>query len=643
MKIRDLLKSEFAKIDADGSGEIDAAEFEALVVSMGVEIVDDVPSNLVGVEDVLLALPGGDGATLAGFGFVVEERCASRTERSLWVRGVKAGSAAEAAGARNGDELARACGVELAAVAADLGEEFVDHHPLDALTTRCDMILKEAPVASLGARRRAAFRIPRRYLGVLWRAVDADGSGDVACDEIEQFVVDAPEEGEAEFAAVLEGLRTTARDYYDAALPEPSPVVQAFAAIADVAKKRGKDAKNSLPTSALGAWARSLQLPGGSRVSRRQSALLGDRLDANGDGVVSRSEFADWLFPRRPLDDLKRCVGGVVDGKYGGKVAHLWAKLASRAPEAGVGRGDAQRKFRDAGLGYVSPAEVDDLLAAAGSKDVLHLEALCHVLGRPVEPLPAAAKPPPSPRRRPSPTKARPPETARPATAPASSKPSKPKRSLSSRTPRDFARARAERAEAAAARGLAAAADREATPPPAPAWAEEAAHAATIARLQASARRRALDGAADALRRERTAVNELEAALVREAALQVELSRARCATKAAVRDATAELKRRVADLEDERDVERGAFDDQLRRLLDEKARAEAEARAAKAALSDAQLDERRRAATHYRKKLDAYKKAHPPAPPKKKDALDFGPPPPRPDPLNETIGKGNTT
>lgn len=171
----------------------------------------------------------------------------------------------------------------------------------------------------------------------------------------------------------------------------------------------------------------------------------------------------------------------------------------------------------------------------------------------------------------------------------------------------------------------------------------QAAHAATIARLQASARRRALDGAADALRRERAAVNELEAALVREAALQVELSRARCATKAAVRDATAELKRRVADLEDERDVERGAFDDQLRRLLDDKARAEAEARAAKAALSDAQLDERRRAATHYRKKLDAYKKAHPPAPPKKKDALDFGPPPPRPDPLNETIGKGNTT
>ncbi|KAH8069082.1 four-way junction helicase [Aureococcus anophagefferens] len=43
-----------------------------------------------------------------------------------------------------------------------------------------------------------------------------------------------------------------------------------------------------------------------------------------------------------------------------------------------------------------------------------------------------------------------------------------------------------------------------------------------------------------------------------------------------------------------------------------------------------------------RKKLDAYKKAHPPAPPKKNDALDFGPPPPRPDPLNETIGKGNT-
>ncbi|KAH8068928.1 four-way junction helicase [Aureococcus anophagefferens] len=315
------------------------------------------------------------------------------------------------------------------------------------------MILKEAPVASLGGG--GGRPRPRRYLGVLWRAVDADGSGDVACDEIEQFVVDAPEEGEAEFAAVLEGLRTTARLLRRRGA-EPSPVVQAFAAIADVAKKRGKDAKNSLPTSALGAWARSLQLPGGVRVSRRQSALFGDRLDANGDGVVSRSEFADWLFPRRPLDDLKRCVGEVVDGKYGGKVAHLWAKLASRAPEAGVGRGDAQRKFRDAGLGYVSPAEVDDLLAAAGS------------------------------------------------------------------------------------------------------------------RMSSTSRR--------------------------------------C----------------------ERDVERGAFDDQLRRLLDDKARAEAEARAAKAALSDAQLDERRRACAPPE---EARKKAHPPAPPKK-DILDFGPPPPRPDPLN---------
>ena len=94
--------------------------------------------------------------------------------------------------------------------------------------------------------------------------------------------------------------------------------------------------------------------------------------------------------------------------------------------------------------------------------------------------------------------------------------------------------------------------------------------------------------------------------------------------------------------EDERDVERNAFEDQLKRLLEDNDRLKADARAARAALSDAQLDERRKAASHYRAKLDDYKRANPPTRrhPEKRDAAAFGPPPPRPDdPLAMTLGK----
>ena len=119
--------------------------------------------------------------------------------------------------------------------------------------------------------------------------------------------------------------------YYDAADSEASPVVQAFAKVAEAAKKTGATL-HSLPTSAFGVWARGLALDGGLAVSRRQSALFGDRLDANGDGVVSRSEFADWLYPPRKLDDLHKHVGDVVAKKYDGAVANLWKRLLPFAP-----------------------------------------------------------------------------------------------------------------------------------------------------------------------------------------------------------------------------------------------------------------------------------------------------------------------
>ena len=52
------------------------------------------------------------------------------------------------------DDLVKVCGVDLAALAAGLDEEFVDHHPLDALTEKANRALGDAPVASISAKRR---------------------------------------------------------------------------------------------------------------------------------------------------------------------------------------------------------------------------------------------------------------------------------------------------------------------------------------------------------------------------------------------------------------------------------------------------------------------------------------------------------
>ena len=155
-RVRDLLKSEFVKIDSDGSGQIDEAEFEALVASMGVDIVDKEPKavDLVALSEVLLVPDGGPFASLDVLGLVLEERVASRRERTLRVAAVRRDSAAEACGFKGGDDLVKVCGVDLAALAAGLDEEFVDHHPLDALTEKANRALGDAPVASISAKRR---------------------------------------------------------------------------------------------------------------------------------------------------------------------------------------------------------------------------------------------------------------------------------------------------------------------------------------------------------------------------------------------------------------------------------------------------------------------------------------------------------
>ena len=223
-QVRDEFGALFRAIDADASGEIDGDEFTKLVSSIGVEVVDAAPGAVdLGVreEAVLLAVdlvpaarssekgPLADAAehlaaateereapaatTLSSLGCVVAERCAAGAPRSLTLSGVRTGSAAAAAGAAAGDVVASVCGTSIAELGANFGDEFLDKHPLDALTRRCDAALGKSgsKTATLGVTRKTARRISRAHVDVLWRAVDADGSGGVALSEIEQFVLDA--------------------------------------------------------------------------------------------------------------------------------------------------------------------------------------------------------------------------------------------------------------------------------------------------------------------------------------------------------------------------------------------------------------------------------------------------------------------
>ena len=63
-------------------------------------------------------------------------------------------------------------------------------------------------MVSLVVSRKSLYKLAKRHVAALWRAVDADASGSVEREEVERFVLDdAPEAGEHEFAVVLEALR----------------------------------------------------------------------------------------------------------------------------------------------------------------------------------------------------------------------------------------------------------------------------------------------------------------------------------------------------------------------------------------------------------------------------------------------------
>ncbi len=395
-RAKEALSNEFRKVDTDSSGAVDEKEFVELISSI-VDVVDDPQVDLsVGEEDVMVSVEA-DERTWEGIGCDLLESCEGLRTLSL--------KSSRVEGLKTGDVLKTICGSSVNEMAATLDSEFVEQNPLDALTKRAAFALQTGPVVSLVVSRKSLFKLARRHVAALWRAVDADASGSVEREEVERFVLDdAPEAGESEFAVVLEALREAARKTFDAS-DTMNPVAQAFRSVARLTERPFKgDSPHSLPTHVLGVWARQV-----SNCSRRQGTLFQERLDRNCDGVVSRSEFGSWLYPIRPLDKLKELICDVVDKHFQGKMAKLWARMLPQNPNGTILREHLQSKLRQAGCGYIGPGEVDAILDATGDKKSLRFFRLCAFCGREPERLP-----PPSPVKK----KRRAPPPPRPSTAP---------------------------------------------------------------------------------------------------------------------------------------------------------------------------------------------------------------------------------
>jgi Ca2+-binding EF-hand superfamily protein len=492
-RAQEALSNEFRKVDTDNSGFVDESEFAALIASI-VDVVD-ADQLSVGETDVMVSVECTE-RTWEGIGCEVLEACEGLRSLSL--------KSSRVEGLRAGDMIKSICGQSVNEMAATLDAEFVEQHPLDALTKRAQFALQTGPMVSLVVSRKSLYKLAKRHVAALWRAVDADASGSVDLCEVERFVLDdAPEAGEHEFAVVLEALREAARKTFDPSDPIP-PVAQAFRSVARLTERPFTgDSPHSLPSHTLGVWARQV-----SNCSRRQGTLFQERLDRNCDGVVSRSEFGAWLYPTRPRDKLKELICDVVDKQYQGKLAKLWARMLPQHPNGSIQREHLQSKLRQAGLGYVGPGEVDGILEATGDKKALRFFRLCAFCGREPERLP-----PPSPVKRRKKRVSMP----RPATAP----------------PRIQRKA--------------------VKPPPPPpddtindsdADVDAQMDRTALTALQARFRAAPCRGTLDALRSRDAAVLELEEAYAREAALKVDVAHARAlvrkAVAAALRKAEAE-------------------------------------------------------------------------------------------------------
>ncbi|CAH0364037.1 unnamed protein product [Pelagomonas calceolata] len=554
-KAQEALADEFRKVDTDQSGVVDESEFGALIASI-VDVVD-ADQLSVGETDVMVSVEA-DERTWEGLGCELLESCEGLRTLSL--------KSSRVEGLRAGDIIKSICGQSVNEMAATLDSEFVENNPLDALTKRAQFALQTGPLVSLVVSRKSLYKLAKRHVAALWRAVDADASGSVEREEVERFVLDdAPEAGEHEFAVVLEALREAARKTFDPS-DTLAPVAQAFRSVARLTERPFVgDSPHSLPTHVLGVWARQV-----SNCSRRQGTLFQERLDRNCDGVVSRSEFGAWLYPTRPIDKLKELICDVVDRHFQGKMAKLWARMLPQNPNGSIQREHLQSKLRQAGLGYVGPGEVDCILEATGDKKSLRFFRLCAFCGREPERLP-----PPSPVKKRKKRVSMP----RPATAP----------------PRIQRKAVVK------------------PPPPPPDDNEDASDAdvdeqmdkVALTALQARFRAAPCRGTLDALRSRDAAVLELEEAYAREAALKVDVAHAKALVRKAVAAALRKAEAERVDVEKARDEENKKLALENKKLLQQVEKLKTQLRAAVVAKQHAVHEAELKVTDHFRKKLAA--------------------------------------
>lgn len=676
-RVLELVKAEFQQIDSDSSGTVSRSEFETFVRSVGVAVdTDDDESACASqssgagrkvrqrrrrrrsraewhddgpevVEEKTVELQTSTTTSLEALGLIVEEIVPSRhgRDRKLIVHTVKDNSPASRAGCCIRDELlfVRGTNVQELAISLDACDD-LEIHPLDALTRRVDAALnvtsnltsEEEQIVTICVRRRSARRLTTKQVEILLRAIDADNNGAISLEEIEHFVLESPEDGEPELAVAIEAARACALTLAERADDgNIGRSARAFNAIAAKATAQSPRQCHVLPATAVMRWLRSVHVAKSNsgpatKMSRRQASIILDRLDANGDGVVSRSEFDAWLHPLRSLEDTLAALNRRLDRPpFDADLYAFHAALFANA-DSKLALVD---NFRDAKC-ELKPTEIDALLNAAFPNaniklplpKQVSLDALAKLLHRSCDTsrqhleidLEHSRRKMPTAhptqhrtvRHQPSQHAVKVPETRssilrsqaaadrqlRQAESPCS----KTRIALSQSTPAELARVR----ELERQRRLLL------VPPPSDSHCYEVPDTDIvddvhwqITRLQAAARAVPCRSIHEALRREAAAAAEREAALIQVASLRTQIVAERtCQAKKAFeleadfvrtiakRDATIDALRSA--LEEERELHRERVKDLTKQLA-----------FVKATSSEAVLAERRRAAAHYRTRL----------------------------------------
>lgn len=435
-RVLELVKAEFQQIDSDSSGTVSRSEFETFVRSVGVAVDKDDDESACAsessgaarkvrqrrrrrrsraewhddgpeiVEETTLELQTTTPTSLEALGLCVDEIVPSRhgRDRKLILHTVKDNSPAFRAGCRIRDELLSvgSTNVQELAISLDACDD-LEIHPLDALTRRVDAVLnvtsnlasKGEQIVTICVRRRSTRRLTTKQVEILLRAIDADNNGAISLEEIEHFVLESPEDGEPELAVAIEAARACALALAERADDgDIGRSARAFNAIATKAAAQSSRQCHVLPATAVMRWLRSVQVAKSNsgpatKMSRRQASIILDRLDANGDGVVSRSEFDAWLHPLRSLEDTLAALNRRLDRPpFDADIYAFHAALFTNADNKLA----LVDNFRDAKC-ELRPTEIDALLNAAFPKaniklplpKQVSLDALAKLLNRPCD------------------------------------------------------------------------------------------------------------------------------------------------------------------------------------------------------------------------------------------------------------------